>query len=115
MRSFYVSSFSRIIKHQLHSLVNNSETVGSHKSCLVFYKIELVFFGSPMLFTVCQWLVLRILRAYVRRQLLIHNHKMELTTFDISPPKDYKAAAAARRIREVEEEGVVSKRVAQRW
>ena len=54
-------------------------------------------------------------------QLLIYNHKMELTKFEIRVlqkhywKQDYKATAAARRICEVEGEGVVSERVAQRW
>ena len=62
-----------------------------------------------------------ILRACVIRQLLIHNHKMELTTFEVRVllkhywKQDYKAAAAARKIREVEAEGVVSEHAAQRW
>ena len=67
------------------------------------------------------WLVFRILQACVSRQLLIHNHKMELTKFEIRVllkrywKQDYKATAAARRICEVEGEGVVTELVAQRW
>lgn len=67
------------------------------------------------------WLVLRILRARISHQLLINNHKMEVTKFEIRVllkhywKQDYKAAAAARKICEVEGEGVVSERVAQRW
>ena len=63
------------------------------------------------------WLVFHILQACVCRQ-LIHNHKIELTKFEIRVlPKhywkqDYKAAAAVRRICEVEGEGV-SEHVAQ--
>ena len=55
-------------------------------------------------------------------QLSIHNHKIELTKFEIRIllkhywKQDFKAAAAARRIIcEVEGEGVVGERVAQRW
>ena len=65
------------------------------------------------------WLVLLKFRAYVSRQLLIHNHKMELTKFEIIVflkyywKQDYKAAAAARRICEVGGGSVVSERVAQ--
>ena len=57
----------------------------------------------------------------VNRQLLTHNHKMELSKFDIIVflkhcwKQDYKAASAARKICEMEEECVVSHRVAQRW
>ena len=67
------------------------------------------------------WIALRILRASVSRQLLIHNHKMELTEFEIRVllkhcwKQDYKAAVTARRICKVEQEGVISERVAQRW
>ena len=66
------------------------------------------------------WLVLCILRACVRRQLLIHHHKMELAKFErvhLEPhwEQDYKAAAATRRICEVEGEGIVIQPVAQRW
>ena len=66
------------------------------------------------------WLVLRILRACFSRQLLIRNHKIDLTTFDIRVllkhywKQDYKAAAAVRRICEVEGEGIVNERVGQR-
>ena len=65
------------------------------------------------------WLVLRILRACVSRQLLIYNHEMKHLNFEIRIllkhywKQDYKAAAAARRICEMEEKGVVSERVAQ--
>ncbi|PSN43211.1 hypothetical protein C0J52_26488, partial [Blattella germanica] len=58
------------------------------------------------------WLVLRILRARISHQLLINNHKMEVTKFEIRVllkhywKQDYKAAAAARKICEVEGEGV---------
>ena len=64
------------------------------------------------------WLVLRILGACVSRQLLIHNHKMELTKLEIRVllkhyrKQDYKAD---RRISDVEWEGVLSERVTQRW
>ena len=50
------------------------------------------------------WLVLRILRACVSRQLLVHNNKMDLTKFEIRVllkhywKQEYKAAAAAGRI-----------------
>ena len=53
-------------------------------------------------------------------KLLIHNHKMELTKFEIRVllkqywKQDYKAAAEARRICEVEE-GVIGECVAQQW
>ena len=53
-------------------------------------------------------------------QLLIHNHKMELTKFEIRVllkhywKQDYKAAAVARKICEVEGKGVVSECMAQR-
>ena len=46
---------------------------------------------------------------------------MELATFEIRVllkhcwKQDYKAAVTARRVREVEGEGVISERVAQRW
>ena len=65
------------------------------------------------------WLVLRILRACVNLPFLIHNLKMELTVFVIGVllkhywKQDYEADPAARRICEVEGEGVVSERVAQ--
>ena len=65
------------------------------------------------------WLVLRILRACISCQLLIHNHKMELTKSEIrvhlkySWKQDYKAAATAQRICEVEGDGVISEHVAQ--
>ena len=55
----------------------------------------------------------------VSRQLLIYNHKMELTKFEIRVllkhycKQDYKAAAAGR-ICEMEGESIVSERVAQR-
>ena len=58
------------------------------------------------------WLVLRILRARISHQLLINNHKMEVTKFEIRVllkhywKQDYKAAAAARKICEVEGEVV---------
>ena len=67
------------------------------------------------------WLVFHILHACVCCQLLIHNHKIELTKFEIRVlpkhywKKDYKDAAAARRICQVKGKDVVSKRVAQRW
>ena len=70
----------------------------------MFYKIELILFGSPLLFTGFHRLVLRILRACVSRQLLIHNHKMEVKNFEIRVflkhycKQDYKAAAAPRRV-----------------
>ena len=54
--------------------------------------------------------------------LLLQNHKMKLTKFEIRAllkhywKQDYPTAAtAARKICDVEEEGVVSERVAQRW
>ena len=78
---------------------------------------ELVFFGSPVLFRGCYGYYC-VYYEHVSRQLLIHNQKMEFTKFEIGVlPKhdwkhDYKAAAASRRICEVE--GVVSERVAQR-
>ena len=59
------------------------------------------------------WLVLHIMWACVSSQLLIHNHKMELTKFEIRVLlKHY--WKQDRRICEVEG-GVVSVRVAQRW
>ena len=69
------------------------------------------------------WLELHrpIVQTCVSRQLLVHNHKMEFTKFEIRIllkhywKQDYKAAAAARRICEVEGEGIVSERVVQRW
>ena len=67
------------------------------------------------------WLVLRILRACVSRQLLIHNHEMQHTKFEIRFflkhywKQDYKALASARRICEVNGEGVISEGVAHRW
>ena len=67
------------------------------------------------------WLVLRILRACVSRQLLIHDHKMELKKFEIRFllkhywKQDYKVAAATRSICEMEGEGIVSEHVAQQW
>ena len=63
--------------------------------------------------------VFRILRAYVNRQWLTHNHKMELTKFEIRVllkhywKQDYKAAAGARSICELERESFGSERVAQ--
>ena len=42
----------------------------------MFYKIELVFFWKANAIYRIPWLVLRILRACVSRQLLIHNHKI---------------------------------------
>ena len=83
----------------------------------VFYKIEFVFLGSSMLFTKSIAFTAR----FVSSQLLIHNQKMELTKFEIRVllkhnwKQDYKAAATARRICEVEGEGVVSEHVTQRW
>ena len=65
------------------------------------------------------WLVLHVLRACVSRQLLIHNNKRELAKFEITVllkhcwKQDYKAAATARRLCEVEGEDVVSERVTQ--
>ena len=65
------------------------------------------------------WLVLRVLRAHVNRQSLIYNHKMELTKFEIRVllkhywKQDYKTAAMAQRICEMEGEGVISDHVAQ--
>ena len=62
-----------------------------------------------------------ILRACVSRQLLIYNHEMELTKFEIRDilkhywKQYYKAAATARGVCEVEGEAVISERVAQRW
>ena len=56
--------------------------------------------------------------ACVSCQFLIHNHKMELAINVIVKhywKQNYKAAAAARKIYEVEGEVVVSERVAQRW
>ena len=53
--------------------------------------------------------------------ILIHNYKMELTKFEIRLllkhywTQHFKAAVGARRICEVEGEGVVSERVTQRW
>ena len=91
----------------------NEPNCSLHRHFKPSYEIELVFFGSP-------WLVLRILLACVSRQLLIHNHKMELSKFEIRVlikhcwKQDYKAANAAQRICEMEGEGVVSERVAQR-
>ena len=67
------------------------------------------------------WIVLPTFRACVSRQLLIHNHKIELTKFEIRVllkhylEQDYKASAAARKICEVEGDGVVNERIAQRW
>ena len=58
------------------------------------------------------------MRARVSRQLLIHDYKMKLTKFEIrilhNWKRDYKPAAATRKICEVEGGGVVSERVAQR-
>ena len=63
--------------------------------------------------------VLRILRACFSLQLLKYNHQLELTKFEIILKhywkQVYKAATTARRICEVEGEGVDSKRVAQIW
>ena len=42
----------------------------------MFYKVELVFFWKANAIYRIPWLVLRILRACVSRQLLIHNHKI---------------------------------------
>ena len=60
------------------------------------------------------WLVLRVLRECVSPELLIHNYKIKLTKFEIKVllkyywKQDYKAAAAAaRKICEVEGEGFV--------
>ena len=67
------------------------------------------------------WLLLLILRACVSRQLLIRNHNLERTMFEIRFllkhywKQDYKATAAVQRICEMEGEGVVSECVAQRW
>ena len=54
-------------------------------------------------------------------QLLIHNHKMELKTFEIRVllnhywKQNYKAAGEAQKVREVEGECVISELVAQQW
>ena len=67
------------------------------------------------------WIVLPTFRACVSRQLLIHNHKIELTKFEIRVllkhylEQHYRASAAARKICEVEGDGVVNERIAQRW
>ena len=64
------------------------------------------------------WVVLYILRACVSRQLLIHNHKMGLTIFEIRVllkhywKQDYKGAAVTQRICQLQGEGEC---VAHRW
>ena len=59
------------------------------------------------------------MRACDTRQLLIHSHEMELTSLRVVlklySKQYYKAAAAGRRMCEVEGDGVVSERVAHRW
>ena len=86
----------------------------------MFYKIELVFFGSPTLFkgfhdsteytaSMCQ-------SSVVNTQSRIETYKVKIRVLLKHYGKqDYKAAAVARRICQVEGEGVVSERVAQRW
>ena len=77
--------------------------------------------GSPMLLTGFhgQYCIQYI--ACVSRQLFINNHEMELRKSKIIVllkhywKQDYKATAAARRICEVEGEGIVSEHVTQRW
>ena len=60
------------------------------------------------------------MRACVSRQVLIHKNKTKLTKFEITVllkyywKQDYKVAAAARKTCEVEGEGLVSERKAQR-
>ena len=78
---------------------------------LVFFKTELVFLWFANAIYRMPWLVLCILRECLSHQLLIHNHKMKLTMFEKRVllkqywKQDYKAAAAATRIYEMEGEG----------